>query len=148
MNESWTLDVKSIKKRNPCWSCKTEGFNVKIRKKGYSISVEGSHGEHWYGETGSESPVNPAAQTYVVGWMQLSNSQKLAERQSCYSGPKKNLVEDEWRTRKWPTRKSEGKLHRTKPWEKEINLVVQLKLSTNKRRQWKGYALSLKGTPK
>ena len=110
------------KKRNPCWSCKTEGFNIKIRKKGYSISVEGSHGEHWYGETGSESPVNPAAQTYVVGQMQLSNSQKLAERQSCYSGPKENLIEDKRRRRKRPTKKSEGKLHRTKPWERRDQL--------------------------
>src|SRR5882757_1030720 len=50
--------------------------------------------------------------------MQLSNLQKLAERQSCYSGPKENLIEDKRRRRKRPTKKSEGKLHRTKPWER------------------------------
>jgi len=58
------------------------------------MSVEGSHGEHWYGKTRSESPVNPTVQAYVVGWVQLSNSQKLAEQQSCYSSPKENLIED------------------------------------------------------
>src|SRR6267154_508642 len=60
--------------------------------------------------------------TYVVGRMQLSNSQKLAERQSCYSGPKENLIEDKRRRRKRPTKKSEGKLHRTKPWERRDQL--------------------------
>src|SRR5712672_387580 len=107
--------------------------------------MKGSHGKHWYGETGiglgqrrppkQETSVDPTAQAYVAGRVQLSNMQKLAERQSCYSGSKKNLVEDERRTRKRPTRKSEGKLHWTKPWKKEINLVGQLKSSTNKRRQ-------------
>jgi len=46
MNESWTLDVKSIKEEPTEEVAKTEGFNTKIRKKGYSISVEGSHSEH------------------------------------------------------------------------------------------------------
>ena len=73
---------------------KTKGLNTRIRKKGYSMSVEGSHGSHWYGKTGSESPVNPTVQAYVVGWVQLPNLQKLAEQQSCYSSPKENLIED------------------------------------------------------
>jgi len=81
-------------KEDPCWSCKTEELNAKIRKKGYSISVEGSYSEHWYGKTRSESPVNPTAQAYVVGRVQLSILQKLAEWQSCYSGPKENLIKD------------------------------------------------------
>jgi len=59
-----------------------------------SISVEGSHSEHWYGKTGTKSLVNPTAQAYVVGRVQLSILQKLAEWQSCYSGPKENLIED------------------------------------------------------
>src|SRR5712671_4346816 len=54
--------------------------------------------------------------------MQLSNLQKLAERQSCYSGPKENLIEARRRKRKRPTKKSEGKLHRTKPWERRDQL--------------------------
>jgi len=68
------------------------------------------HSEHWYGETGiglgqrhppkQETSVDPTAQAYVAGRVQLSNLQKLAEQQSCYSGPKKNLVKDEWRIRK------------------------------------------------
>jgi len=43
----------------------------------------------------TRTSVDPAAQAYVAGQVQLSNLQKLAERQSYYSGPKKNLVEDE-----------------------------------------------------
>ena len=91
------------KKKDFCWSCKTEGVNIKIRKKGYSISVEGLHGEHWYGKTESESPGNLTVQTYVVGWVQLSNLQKLVEWQSCYSGPKENLIKDNEGKRKQTT---------------------------------------------
>jgi len=47
------------------------------------------------GQNALQTSVDPAAQAYMVGRVQLSNSQKLAERQSCYSGPKKNLGEDE-----------------------------------------------------
>src|SRR5712671_2818347 len=62
----------------------------KDQRKGYSIPMKGLHGEHWYGETGdrtgsktpSQTSVNPAAQAYMVGRVQLSNSQKLAERLS------------------------------------------------------------------
>jgi len=43
----------------------------------------------------TRTSVDPAVQAYMAGQVQLSNVQKLAERQSCYSGPKKNLVEDE-----------------------------------------------------
>jgi len=53
----------------------------------------------------TRTSVDPAVQAYIAGQVQLSNLQKLAEGQSYYSGPKKNLVEDEQRTRKWPTRK-------------------------------------------
>src|SRR5712672_3772700 len=41
---------------------------------------------------------------------------------SCYSSPKENLIEDRRRRRKRPTKKSEGKLHRTKPWERRNQL--------------------------
>ena len=41
---------------------------------------------------------------------------------SCYSGPKENLIEDRRRRRKWPTKKSEGKLHQTKSWERRDQL--------------------------
>jgi len=34
------------KRRTPVKVAKTKGLNAKIRKKGYSISVEGSHGSH------------------------------------------------------------------------------------------------------
>jgi len=81
---------------------------MKIRKKGYSISVEGLHGEHWYGKTESKSPGNLTGQAYMVGWVQLSNLQKLAEGQNCYSGPKKNLIEDKGR-RKERTYKEIGR---------------------------------------
>jgi len=122
------------KRRTPVGVAKTKGLNAKIRKKGYSILVEGLHSEHWYGKTGSESPVNPTAQAYVVGWVQLPNSQKLAERQSCYSSPKENLIEDRWRRRKQPTTKSKGKLHWTKLWERRNWLGSATKSSANKRR--------------
>jgi len=102
------------KGRTPVEVAETKGLNAKIRKKGYSISVESSYREYWYGETGSESPVNLIAQAYMVGWVQLSNLQKLAEGQSYYSGSKENLIEDKRRERKQPTKKSEGKLHWTK----------------------------------
>src|SRR5712675_911674 len=112
-------DIKSIREE-------PLSNDTKTREKGYSIPMKGSHGKHWYGETGiglgqrrppkQETSVDPTAQAYVAGRVQLSNLQKLAERQSCYSGSKKNLVEDKRMTRKQPTRKSEGKLHRTKPW--------------------------------
>src|SRR5712675_737859 len=58
----------------------------------------------------------------MVGRMQLSNSQKLAERKSCYSGPKENLIEDRRRRRKQPTKNPKEKLHRTKPWERRDQL--------------------------
>jgi len=54
------------KRRTSVEVAKTKGLNVKIRKKGYSILVEGLHSEHWYGKTGSESLVNPTVQAYVV----------------------------------------------------------------------------------
>jgi len=76
--------------------------------------------------------------------MQLSNSQKVAERQSCYSGPKENLIEDRQRRRKWPTKKSEGKLHRTKPWERRNQLGSTTKIKCQQKKTTKGYALSLK----
>src|SRR5712672_3766262 len=41
---------------------------------------------------------------------------------SCYSGPKENLTEDRQRRRKRPTKKSEGKLHWTKLWERRDQL--------------------------
>ena len=132
------------KRRTPLEVAKTKRFNVKIRKKGYSILVEGSHSEHWYGETGSESPVNPTAQAYVVGWVQLSNLQKLAEGQSCYSSPKENLIKDRWKRRKWPTKKSEGKLHWTKPWERRNELGGATKIKRQQKKTMRGYTLSLK----
>src|SRR5712672_4606658 len=68
--------------------------------------------------------------------MQLSNSQKLAERQSCYSSPKENLIEARRRRRKRPTKKSEGKLHRTKLWERRDQLGGATKSQVpTKRRQ-------------
>ena len=70
----------------------------------------------------TRTSVDPAAQAYVAGQVQLSNSQKLAEQQSCYSGPKKNLIEDRRRRRKRSTKKSEGKPHQTKPWERKEDL--------------------------
>ena len=92
--------------------------------------MKGLYSEHWYGETGdrtgskmpSQTSVDPAVQAYMVGRVQLSNLQKLAERQSCYSGPKKNLVEDERRTQERPTKKSERKLHWIKLWERKEDL--------------------------
>ena len=68
-------------RRTPVEVAKTKGLNARIRKKGYSMSVEGSHGEHWYGKTRSESPVNPTVQAYLVDQVQLPNLQKLAEQQ-------------------------------------------------------------------
>jgi len=56
--------------------------------------VWGDWGKDWVKDA-LQTSVDPAAQAYVVGQVQLSNLQKLAEQQSCYSGPKKNLVEDE-----------------------------------------------------
>src|SRR5712672_2633626 len=64
----------------------------------------------------------------MVGRMQLSNSQKLAERQSCYSGPKENLIEDKRRRRKRPTKEIRRKDYiRQNRGKEEINLVAQLK---------------------
>jgi len=69
---------------------------------------------------------------------------KLAEQQSCYSGPKKNLIEDRTKEKERPTKKSKRKLHWTKLWEEEIDLVVQLNQVPTKE-ELKGYTLSLKG---
>jgi len=55
-NELWMPDVESIKER-------TFVNNTETRVKGYSIPMKGSHGEHWYGETGdrtgSKTPSKP-----------------------------------------------------------------------------------------
>jgi len=37
---------QSDERRTPVEVAKTKGLNARIRKKGYSISVEGSHSEH------------------------------------------------------------------------------------------------------
>ena len=60
--------------------------------------------------------------------------------------PRRTWLKIRWRRRKRPTKKSEGKLHWTKPWERRNWLGGATKSSTKKRRRWKGYALSLKGT--
>jgi len=44
-NEPWMLDIKSIREE-------PLSNDMKTREKGYSIPMKGSHGEHWYGETG------------------------------------------------------------------------------------------------
>jgi len=136
------------KGKTPVEVAKSEGLNTKIRKREYSILVEGSQSEHWYEETGSESAVNPIVQAYVVGWVQLSNLQKLAEGQSCYSSSKENLIEDKRRGRKRPMKKSEGKVHWTKPWERRNWLGGATKWSANKRRQWKVIPYPWKGKSK
>ena len=60
--ENWWTTTPSVEKI-PC----NKGYDVKATRKGYSISVEGPHGVHWYEETGSKTPVNSAAQpTWLV----------------------------------------------------------------------------------
>src|SRR5712672_3423949 len=67
---------------------------------------------------------------------------------SCYSGPEENLIEDRRRRRKRPMKKSEGKLHRTKPWERRDQLGGTTKSQVPmKRRQHQASKAPIKRAP-
>jgi len=58
--------------------------------------------------------------------VQLFNSQKLAERQSCYSGSKENLIEDNEGEGNDPQRNPKENYIGQNHGKEETNLVVQL----------------------